>query len=403
MNERTLKVALVIHRFGEEIRGGAEYLAYELVNQLSRKWNVDVLTTCAEDYVTWENKFAPGTTEENGYQVHRFPTEYPRKKWSFRVLNRILRHIPSKWHPPRLYEEWINAQGPYCPSLLNFIQSKAEDYDLFIFITYLYYPTIKGLPLVKDKAILIGTAHDEPEIKHPFFKEIYQIPRGLIFLTPEERNFVHRQFHNQDLPNTVRALGIDIPSPPKTNNHASDIVFRNYLHKTPYMFYIGRIDQHKGCADLFSYFISYKKQYPSNEKLVVAGPEIMKVPLHPDILYLGLVSQEEKWELYKHMTCLAMPSKFESLSIVLLEAWKMNKPVIVNQHTPVLKGHVDRSQGGVCYVNKEDFIHKTKQLFKQEKLAKQWGRQGKSYVDYHFTWEHTLAGYDELVSEILPN
>ncbi len=58
-------------------------------------------------------------------------------------------------------ENWMRAQGPISSDLTSFIRDRRDDYDAFIFFTYLYATTYFSLPLVQDKAFLVPAGHDE--------------------------------------------------------------------------------------------------------------------------------------------------------------------------------------------------------------------------------------------------
>ncbi len=68
-----MKIAFIIQRYGETIAGGAEMLCRRVAERLAREHEVEVLTTCAVDYVTWANQLEPGTETVNGIPVRRFP------------------------------------------------------------------------------------------------------------------------------------------------------------------------------------------------------------------------------------------------------------------------------------------------------------------------------------------
>jgi hypothetical protein len=48
-----MKVALVVQRYGPEVHGGAETLARRMAELLAEHVELEVLTTCAIDYLTW--------------------------------------------------------------------------------------------------------------------------------------------------------------------------------------------------------------------------------------------------------------------------------------------------------------------------------------------------------------
>ena len=88
-----MKLAVVVQRYGLAINGGAELHARYIAERLSRHADVEVLTTCATDYVTWRNALAPGLEEVNGVRVRRFPVAQERNPRVFgqlseRVLDR---------------------------------------------------------------------------------------------------------------------------------------------------------------------------------------------------------------------------------------------------------------------------------------------------------------------------
>src|SRR6266566_3209402 len=66
------RVAFVIQRCGTEVNGGAEALCLKVAQRMSQYWDVEVLTTCALDYVTWENHFPAGLETVEGARIRRF-------------------------------------------------------------------------------------------------------------------------------------------------------------------------------------------------------------------------------------------------------------------------------------------------------------------------------------------
>jgi len=390
LKKKTYKIAFVVQRYGLEINGGAEFLCRDVAEHLSKYCNIDVITTCAIDYVTWKNEYEAGETRINGVSVKRFPVDFPR---DIKRFNKCSEKVLCKIHSFEEEIEWMKLQGPYSTELFKFIEDSKDNYDFFFFFTYLYCTTFFGLPLVADKAILVPAAHDEPPIYLSIFNDLFQKPRAIMYNTKEEKDFVIQRFQNGNIPYDVAGSGVSLSEDLKNNNSQMGI-------KENFITYIGRIDESKGCGELFGFFKKYKEESHSPVKLVVLGKAVMKIPSHPDIVYLGFVSEEEKYNILKNCDVLIMPSKYESLSIVLLEAWLCKKPVLVNGQCEVLKGQCIRSNGGLWYENYEEFNECLNLLLVDDNLRDQLGNKGRRFVDMHYSWETIEKKYLDLIDSL---
>ncbi len=357
------RIAFVVPRYGPNINGGAETLCREYAESLVADFDVTVLTTCAEDYTTWENRFSEGRETINGVQVIRFKTA-PRASDFDSFTPRILADKNNK----ALAEEWMKKQGPYSTDLIDYIATHADQYDHFLFVPYLYATTYFGVQKVYQKAILIPATHDEPMIYFSIFDEVFKRVQKIIFLTPEEREFALKRF--KTLPsNKVIGMGIDLP---KTVPVDLD---RFQLPKR-YAIYVGRIDPSKGCQELVNYYETYSGT--KDLSLVFIGKKAMDLP--PDIHCLGFVEESEKHALIERAEFGILPSRYESFSISLLEYYAHKKPVIVNGHSAVLKGHCLRGNGGLWYQNQAEWETAVRYLMTHPEEAKIMGNNGYEYV-----------------------
>jgi len=340
-----LRVAFVVQRYGEEVVGGSEHLCRRMAERMRRHWDIDVLTTCALDYRTWADHYPPGSSSLNGVRVRRFPVDAPRDVPAFDALSA---QIYGRPHGADDEQRWLEAQGPRTSGLFAHLRSPGGQYDLVVFFTYLYATTAFGLPLVDGPVALVPTAHDEPPIHLGCFDTAFRTADALFFLTPEEQTFVNRRFGTADTPQDVVGSGLDPVDgcdPPRfLAGHAE------WLEGRPFVAYAGRFDASKGVHDLIRYFLRFREDaWDIPAKLVLMGSGGDATPVHPDILHLGVVDEQTKLDALAAARAVVVPSAFESLSYLALEAWSVGTPVLANAASHVLEGQCRRANGGLAY------------------------------------------------------
>jgi glycosyltransferase involved in cell wall biosynthesis len=218
----------------------------------------------------------------------------------------------------------------------------------------------------------------------------FEKPRGFVFNTVEEWNFLKRRFPEVTLEGPVAGVAVDPPVA-----YSAEHFRQQYNIYEPFLLYIGRVDPSKGCEELFDYFIKLRSQEPSSRKLVLLGKPTMPISSHPDIIALGFVDEQTKWDALAACDLLVMPSPYESLSIVLLEAWAVGKPVLVNGRCEVLVGQCRRAQGGLWYTSKYEFQVAIEKM--DELVRNQLGLQGKSFVETNYVWSKIENKYLSLL------
>lgn len=383
------KIAIINQRYGIEVNGGSELYSRQIAERLAEKYDVEVLTSCAIDYEKWTNYYQEGEEIINNVTVRRFRTKHERIPKEFSLLDREM-HIHVNI-PEKKSEHWIDAMGPYCPALIQYIKEHREEYRVFIVVTYLYYTAVRSMPEVADKAIFIPTAHKEPYIDFKIYKKIFEMPKAYIFLTDEEHALVSSKFRIQDKPYDVMGVGVDVPE------HVSSEAFKEKYGLDNYLIYVGRIDLGKDCPRMFEYFIEYKKRNSGSLKLVLMGKAVIDIPKHPDIINLGFVSDEDKFNGIKGAKALVLPSKYESLSISVLEAMSLSVPVIVNGRCEVLRGHCIKSNGGLYYKNFFEFEGAVNYLLSHNEEYQVMQENAVQYVDQYFNWKVIMDKFDKMI------
>jgi glycosyltransferase involved in cell wall biosynthesis len=388
-----VRIAFVVQRCGLEVNGGAELYCLQVAQRMAKHCRVEIITTCALDYMTWQDFYPEAVQQIGPTSVRRFRVDRPRNVEQFDRLSTDL-HARQEGATLPEQEVWMRAQGPMSTGLLDYLVAEKDAYDVFVFFTYLYATSYFGLPLVRDKALLVPLAHDEWPLYFTMWDRFFTLPKRMIFNTSAERDLLHRRFSGAALPGPV--IGIGIEPPPEI---ASEKFKTRHNLTVPFLLYVGRVDESKGCRTMFDFFLRWKQAQAFPHKLVVLGKEIMPVPFHDDIVYAGFVGDDEKWAAMKTCAWLVMPSPHESLSMVTLETWSVGRPVLVNADCEVLVRHCQASNGGLWYSNFEEWSAVLTTVDEKKQLL--LGRQGREYVQRHYTWDRIEAGYLDAFHSVL--
>lgn len=395
-----MKLAVVVQRYGADINGGAELHARYVAEMLARRAEVEVLTTCARDYVTWRNELEPGRSEVNGIAVRRFPVVRPRDPEEFgRRSHRVFRET----HSFRDELRWLDSEGPASRSLLAWLEREGRSYDFVIFFSYRYYHSYYGTRLLPERAILVPTAERDPAIGLAIFPPMFRSLRAIMYNSPEERALIEAVSGNHDVPGVVVGIGSRIPAEDEIR---PDRFRQRYGITGRFAIYVGRIDENKGCRELFSAFEDYARATPGGLSLVLVGNSVLPVPDSPRVRHLGFLDDADKFDAIAASEVLIMPSQFESLSMVALEAWALGRPVLANGRCDVLRGQAIRSNAGLYYVNRQEFYEALHLVETDRRLALALGENGRVFYRNNYGWPVIERKYlemlDRLVSEPRP-
>jgi glycosyltransferase involved in cell wall biosynthesis len=373
-----VKLAVVVQRYGADINGGAELHARYIAERLSRHADVEVVTTCARDYVTWRNELPAGTEQVNRVTVRRFPVRQERRP---HVFGRRSEHVFRHEHSLADELRWLDSEGPSSPAMIDYLVRSGEAFDFALFFSYRYYHAFHGARRLAQKAILVPTAERDPAIGLGIFGPLFRGIRAVMYNSHEERAMIHAATHNEDVPGVVVGVGSDVPSRTDPARFR-----RKFRINRPFAIYIGRIDENKGCPELFNYFSRYAAGFPRGLDLALVGKAIIPVPQHHRIHHLGFLSDQDKFDALSAADVLIMPSYFESLSMVALEAWALGRPVLANGRCDVLKGQCIRSAAGLYYESYEEFAETLYSLESNGPLHARLGRNGRDYFRQHYAW-----------------
>lgn len=384
------KIAIVVMRYGEDIVGGAEYHARMIAEHLKKFYQVDVLTTSAKNYHTWANECREGTEFVNGIQVVRFNNE------KIRDVNKIIAIEEKIFRVPHTKDDeidWINENGPNCPGLVQFIKDHYTEYQMFIFFTFRYYTSYFGILAAKDKAFVVPEAENDPALKLTTTQELFQNVKGIFYNVPEERDLILNSVQINENEKVWDLIGCGISIPKKR-------IYPKIEGLKPYIVYLGRIEGSKGCYQLFDYYQRLIEENPTVPDLVLAGSDSIPIPKHKKIQYIGFVTEPEKESLLANAEFLVMPSPYESLSLVTLEAMAGGVPVLVNGDCDVLKGHCLRSNAGLWYQNYEEFKECILYLLTNTETREKMSRSGIRYIQNNYSWESVEKKYSNIIRAV---
>ncbi len=351
-----------------------------------------MFTTTASDYVTWAHCYAEGREELNGIPVNRFRVKKPRDP---EVFGRLQLHIFHEEHVLADELRWLEEEGPLVPDLLHELERREGEFAYFIFFSYRYYHSFYGVKKFAGKAILVPTAEHDQVIYLALFQDFFKLPAAIIYNSPEEMELIQRVSGNQAVPGAVVGVGSEIPgqADPRETLERLGIAGR-------YFIYIGRLDENKGVPELFSYYLRLKAEERPGLKLVLVGKAHVPVPDDPDIIHVGFQENREKFDLLLGAEFLAMPSQYESLSMVALEAWAIGKPVLANGRTEVLRGQCRRSHAGLWYSDYDEFRGAFLALSGDRGLRERLGANGEKFFQANYAWDVIESKYLDIFSRL---
>ncbi|MGH9273957.1 MAG: glycosyltransferase family 4 protein, partial [Acidimicrobiales bacterium] len=386
---RPLRLLFVVQRYGPEVRGGAEQAAREVAQRLAARGHlVEVLTTTARSYVDWSGDLPVGTERIEGVAVHRLPVRPLRDP---DVFGRLHHRMETSARPVAgvLERDWVEAQGPSVPALEPWLDAEAGRFDVAVFFTYLYATTTAGLPVAArhTATALVPCAHDEPPLALHVFDRVAHLADALLFLTPEEAALVRGRFRLHS-PHHIVGLGTEL------DDGTGAAAALPGVEGDPYVLYVGRIDPSKGTSWLVDSFTALKSARPSPLRLVLLGEAVVAPSEHPDVVVITDADDTARNAAMRGAVALVHPSPFESFGMVLAEAWAVGTPVVAFGGNEVLRGHIERSGGGVLVRTAAELGAACELLAGDPTLRNALGAAGRSHVEARYRWPTVIDAWE---------
>lgn len=198
--------------------------------------------------------------------------------------------------------------------------------------------------------------------------------------------------------------GLDIPithipcflPAPQTENLSSE-----NKHERPFFLFVGRLERIKGLQNVIPIFKKLQKY-----DLLIAGDGEYKNDLtrladdSANIKFLGRLSQKELQNLYRRAVSIIVPSIcYETFGIIIIEAFSMKTPAIVN-NLGALPEVIEDSNGGFIYNNEKELVDAIHKLAENHNLRDELGNNGYQAFLKFWNEEAHLAQYLDLIQKI---
>lgn len=383
------KIGFVIPWYAENIPGGAEMETREVTKHLKAAgMDVEILTTCVKEFVSdWSVNYYPeGEEIIHNVSVRRFKVR-KRDAAAFDTVNIKLMNgeVPSPEEQQIFAEEMVNS-----PDLYEYIETHSDEYTAFVYIPYMFGTTYFGVKACPEKAVLIPCFHDEAYVYMSIFRELYSKAAGMIFNARPEYELTKKLYDIENMQTVVMGIGMD------TDLKADPGAFRRKFGiNDPFIIYAGRKDTGKNVHTLVKYFREYKMRRVTDLKLVLIGGGEIGIPddVKDNVIDLGFVDRQDKYNAAAAAEFLCQPSKNESFSLVIMESWLCGRPVLVHEGCAVTTNFARESNGGLYFNDYFEFEGCTDFLLSEKGIAAKMGENGREYVRKNFDWDIIIQKY----------
>ena len=379
------KIGFVIPWYYKDIPGGAEQELRGIVKHLHEKnVPVEILTTCVKEFsADWtENYFKEGVEIIDDIPVRRFKVRKGNMEEFHKVNYKLMNDINITGMEEHIFmDEMINSQDLY-----EYIYEHSEEYHRYVYIPYMFATTYYGIMACPFKSVLIPCLHDESYAYFRMFKDLYKDLGGMIFHAKPEMELANCIYDLRTVKQENLGEGVETDF-----EYDADRFRKKYNIDSPYIIYAGRKDSAKNINTLIKCFNEFKKRNKkhSDLKLILIGGGEVEIPdeIKKDVTDLGFVDIQDKYDACAGAELLCQPSKNESFSIVIMESWLCERPVLVNSACKVTKNFAQESQGGLFFENYFEFEGCVNYIMDNPETAKQMGLNGRKFVLDNFRWD----------------
>jgi glycosyltransferase involved in cell wall biosynthesis len=164
---------------------------------------------------------------------------------------------------------------------------------------------------------------------------------------------------------------------------------------------LGRRDANKNTPLLVGAYRRFRAERPAADLLLALAGEGGEDFGGSGIVDLGVVSEATKSALLGAARALFQPSRNESFSRAMMEAWLAGRPVAVHSECQATAAAVERSRGGFLAATEEQWA----ELFARvadmgEEELDELGARGRSYAAEHAGWDKVIGCYEQVLDSL---
>lgn len=389
------RIALVPPRYGDDVVGGAELVLRQAAHGLARRgWDVEVLTTCARDHYTWANEYPAGVLTDGSVTVRRFPVVHDVNRWERDRLDRRLAvGLPLE---PDEQLAWVSGHFRV-PELFHHLVAEAASYRAMVFSPYLFWTTVAGVTVAPERTLVIPCLHDEIFAYLDVFRPVLTRPAQVWFMSEPEHQLAHRIMGPLAERHPVTGEGVLVP-----DAYDPDRFRAKYGLARPFVLFAGRRETLKGWKDLLGGFARAVTRLGVDLDLVSFGVGWMDPPqeVAARVIDLGFLPQDDVADAFAAAAAYVQPSRMESFSRTIMEAWLAGTPVIASAASDVVRWHCERSGAGLVYHDEHELAQCLALVADAPEPLHRLAAAGREYVLTHYTWDAALDRMEEALESL---
>jgi len=419
-----VKLAFITPRYGADIVTGPEHACRLMAEHISRRHDVDVITTCARQADSWTNEHPEGPDRVRGVRIRRFPVSQPRAAGVPSLTARLV----AESHGRADELQWAKESGPWSAGLLDHLRQQQHTYDAVVFFSMMSATTVFGLPLAAERSVLFPCVELTPALRFGLWPETLSAARAIGWVSAAERRLVRNYLRTAITNEELVGIGIE-RSPQHTyprhqQDPADDLIDedaapdadadaapgpfeddgvpfrrRHRLYES-FALYGGRVEADNGSQEMLDYFEGYAAATENPLQLVLMGMKMMRVRETSWVRLAGMLPDRERMVAFEAADVTVAPASSDLLAESVLESFAVGTPVLASARNEAAVEHCCKANAGLYYGTREEFLECLQLLTSDDALRQTLGENGRQYVDQHYRWDAVVTRLERLLGRI---